>query len=98
MKRTTLDKAEKPLSGRSFHIQIIFWKSTRNLINRAFQGDNQEKYQRLSSGNSRENIREKTGAEKGRENTRFCPLEDKGNCPLIKGLFSYLEIFLRKRQ
>ena len=43
MKRTTLDKAEKPSSGRSFHIQIIFWKSTRNLINRAFQGDNQEK-------------------------------------------------------
>ena len=42
MKRTTLDKAEKPLSGRSFHIQIICWKSTRNLINRAFQGDNQE--------------------------------------------------------
>ena len=54
MKRTTLDKAEKPLSGRSFHIQIIFWKSTRNLINRAFQGDNQEKISDKKQGRKRE--------------------------------------------
>lgn len=61
---------DKLCKRQTIRLTFTFRKGTRNLINRAFQGDNQEKYQRLSSGNSRENIREKTGAEKGRENTR----------------------------